>query len=509
MSAGWHTRPLTAASPAIVIPSTAAVLALGMGFIAAEVGEAITGAVRIRLALLTALCVAPFVFTAVSNRRRPGSANLLSPVHLVAAAVLALYAARGWWISVQRVAGLDVTYRLAQAYGGNIVPALNLTIFGLLSFYAGYAATLGRALGHWLPRLHDPVPVNGRFRAGLWCLAVGFPAFFLAGLANQGLLSTGRAFSGPLRDLSTLSYLGVVFVAASVPQSLGQARRRALRAFWLSGVALVVLAIIDTEKATILSALLALLATTHFYLRRIRIVELLAGGLLFALIVFPATSAFRRAQAAHPGHPLAALSQVPHSLLTHNASTGAARTQFSLGSYLFDTERTVMDRFVSLDSMILVRAYTPTLYPYENGSTFERLPASFVPRALWPGKPSLSLATWFADRYWGRINAKDNSTQAMTFMGEFYLNFGPLAVVFGMFLVGIGYRTWYVWLASRWSPLTVGLYVISLQSLLTIEGDTVFIFRTALNYEVVALGFVLLLGRLMRRPGDTRSVAVS
>jgi hypothetical protein len=74
-----------------------------------------------------------------------------------------------------------------------------------------------------------------------------------------------------------------------------------------------------------------------------------------------------------------------------------------------------------------------------NGSTLDYLGVAFIPRAVWPEKPTIAKGAWFALRI-GKANvtpsgAISNSIN-MTIPGELYLNFGWIGVFVGLLLFG-------------------------------------------------------------------------
>lgn len=74
------------------------------------------------------------------------------------------------------------------------------------------------------------------------------------------------------------------------------------------------------------------------------------------------------------------------------------------------------------------------------GATLQYLSYAFVPRFLWPGKPKIAKASWFAVRIGQGYQRPDGTyTNAvdMTVPGELYLNFGWAGVVLGSAAFGM------------------------------------------------------------------------
>lgn len=91
------------------------------------------------------------------------------------------------------------------------------------------------------------------------------------------------------------------------------------------------------------------------------------------------------------------------------------------------------------DSLERVLAMTPSRVPFWNGETYASIPYMFIPRFLWPGKPSRHFWNKFGRAY-GVLSEDDYSTSVgVCFFAEAYMNFGfggmyALAVVLGGFL---------------------------------------------------------------------------
>jgi hypothetical protein len=97
-------------------------------------------------------------------------------------------------------------------------------------------------------------------------------------------------------------------------------------------------------------------------------------------------------------------------------------------------------RSANLDLLADVIRRTPDEVPYWGGETYLSLVGAFVPRFLWPDKPTKELGQAFGHRY-GYIGARDSNTAInLPILVEFYVNFGMAGIALGMFLVGMIYR---------------------------------------------------------------------
>lgn len=86
---------------------------------------------------------------------------------------------------------------------------------------------------------------------------------------------------------------------------------------------------------------------------------------------------------------------------------------------------------------------TPEYIPYWGGYTYSYLYTSLIPRFLYPSKPQKMLGQEFGHRY-ELLNPNDFSTSYnLPVLVEFYINFGPLGVALGMFILGIIFRILY------------------------------------------------------------------
>jgi hypothetical protein len=102
---------------------------------------------------------------------------------------------------------------------------------------------------------------------------------------------------------------------------------------------------------------------------------------------------------------------------------------------------------------------------YQMGATMQYAAYAFIPRVLWPEKPSVSKGDWF-NKY---VGAAPGTSLGITAVGELYWNFGVPGVVIGMFVVGCGFGI--LWRMAGTNPLAQPLHML-LYVIITITGMT-------------------------------------
>ena len=98
-----------------------------------------------------------------------------------------------------------------------------------------------------------------------------------------------------------------------------------------------------------------------------------------------------------------------------------------------------LGRLSLLQQTANVMETTPERIPYQNGRLYSYMLVTFIPRALWPDKPSINDSNrWYQVAY--RItmrNDLDGVSVAVGYLTESYINFGWLGPPLVMFCVGI------------------------------------------------------------------------
>ncbi len=94
----------------------------------------------------------------------------------------------------------------------------------------------------------------------------------------------------------------------------------------------------------------------------------------------------------------------------------------------------ILQRTSLMQIMCLVVANSPDKKPFLNGETYIDLPAQFIPRFFWPGKPRVHESTYRMAIYYGLQSEEDTMSTTIGFgtLTEAYVNFG----FFGMAAIG-------------------------------------------------------------------------
>jgi hypothetical protein len=164
-------------------------------------------------------------------------------------------------------------------------------------------------------------------------------------------------------------------------------------------------------------------------------------------------------------------------------------------------------RSATLDVFADVVRRTPRDIPYLDGSTYLSLVGAFVPRVLWPSKPTKNLGQMFGHRYQYLLDSDVSTSVNLPFLVEFYMNFGEFGVVFGMFVVGLIYAGLERLLNRRGQTIVRTLMGMAiLIPMLDLESDFSLTFGGVVLHLVA---FTLLLRYLRRRVDRAAALASS
>lgn len=110
------------------------------------------------------------------------------------------------------------------------------------------------------------------------------------------------------------------------------------------------------------------------------------------------------------------------------------------GSGNISTFSLTLQRIDNLGTTAVVWMKTPSEIPFQYGESYAPLLTKFIPRFLWPSKPKENFGNIWA-KWYDLLQPNDYVTSYnLPWLTEFYMNFGIMGVLLGMFMVGVIFR---------------------------------------------------------------------
>ena len=147
---------------------------------------------------------------------------------------------------------------------------------------------------------------------------------------------------------------------------------------------------------------------------------------------------------------------------------------------------------------------TPSDVPYQYGRLYSYLLVTFVPRFIWPAKPSVNEANQFYQLAYGVSDEEQLKTVSISIgvLVEGYINFGWFGVAGIMFLLGILLRSYQrAFLSQHPGTLMSAIGVVLLPQLLAIEGQMA-VYIGGIIQQVIFTFLVMLPVIRIRRVGS-------
>jgi len=373
-----------------------------------------------------------------------------------------------------------------------LLPAHALLTLGFSCFLVGYG---------WFFRRTAPSPL-GRFAPKnvlvyLVPAALGALGLSVAKLQNEGLFRN-QVISPTLSILQQFSNL--LFFGWFLGWYMLWAKRLRPSIAWpllvmLSAMAGVVLVFTFGGKGLAVM-LLGLPAVAYYEVKRkLPLKSILIIVMLFVFIIFPMYNTFR-----HMDRDLGMSRRVDQSF-------SMART-WNSNKYMDASIFAFLKRLSVVTSVAAIVSDTGRWVDYRYGETLLLAPiAVFVPRFLWPDKPNISIGKEFGATF-RLIGPMDSETYiSPSIVGELYWNFAVPGVVFGMWLVGMGYRWYYqrYGAGEGFDPIRKSVYFTLLPIALSFEGNLAFLVASAVKTLVILTCFLFLCRRLGWIEGASRT----
>jgi len=318
------------------------------------------------------------------------------------------------------------------AYDVHLVPYMpRATLYCLL----GFVALLGGYFGPWFHKKPDRefimLPRGVRF-----LLIVG--GLGLMGSFAEVVWHQSR-WSGIVRSnmLSSLAQLSPLFLFA---WSMGwllyfsgkatPAQRRVVLWLFLPATAMLIL-VEFTDKSRAMTLIGVPVMALWYARRKLPWVTLLVMLLLLVFVVFPVFNTYR---ALDPR--LGSADRMTMTMEVLKTWNGEQYLDASVGM--------AKRRMALINSVAVVVRDVPRWVPYAGGETlFGPTLAFFIPRVIWPNKPTLTMGRDFGEQF-RVVHILDQETRiAVTVPGELFWNFDLPGILVGMALWGVALRFLY------------------------------------------------------------------
>jgi hypothetical protein len=363
-----------------------------------------------------------------------------------------------------------------------VTVAILMVLAGMISFWFGMKLGIGKRL---IPRIVPDIPTNPM----RWdWLRVLLMAGTLGSLSETALYALGYGLSQTMLTLLTL----VPMVAYSIlfrSYLRGQATRgdKILIAFFLG------LRFLIGMSSGWLGALGFMMLSTiviYVYERKKFPIALLVVMVVYVLFFQVGKFAMRQ-KYWYQNEDASKIERIATWVESSVDQWGVAIND-STGDAMRNVIYTSLSRTALLTQTANIIELTPSTVPYQYGQTYSYLFVAFIPRIVWPDKPSANDSNRFYQVAYGLTAEEDlefGSFGAGT-LAEGYINFGWTGVVVLMFLLGI-FFDWFQWTFMTESSgyLLRGIGVALLPYFLTVETQL----SNYLGATLQRIGLILLL----------------
>jgi oligosaccharide repeat unit polymerase len=438
----------------LIVPAFALFVVVGVVFWAmVPIDDDPTYSLAIALLVLTTV---PF---AVALAR--GTLDLLEPINILSFVIALYFAVRAIYV----VSGINpFASRFGYyPYQDTIPLALGHTILGYLLLLAGYYSPIASKIARALPRFVWRWPQSLSFARVLLIYAIGLSAqILLFSFAGSNIWVLGSDSGNlPSYFLVALSvFLQYATGMTSISIFGGGAAKNFVRLFWLVLVPTAIVQSFTLGGRYYLIAVATMVLVAYHYLRRhVSPFQVVVSAVVIFTTLFPALGIYRGMYLRSAG-----VARSPAELVETVLGLPGYLSQLGWPEYVSLAADALMSRSHGIDSLSLIIKYTPGLSDFKYGREYLLIPAyAFIPRAIWRDKP-LNQSAVFAKLYVLDPAVLVGGSIGQFHIGDLYWNFGLPGIVVGMFVLGIFYRSVYVYLSPNESkdPLRVFLYMFFL-----------------------------------------------
>ncbi len=406
------------------------------------------------LAIFTALL---FTVPAILDRARPPSRRhlMLTLISLAHGIYFVAPVFTKYLLEDPRATVIDVS--VGDVLPGSLLTAQLAVFVGFLVMLVGYALPVGRSVARLFPEPRHEWPD----RTAIGVALIGLPVGWIVYLASFFGLISGAAGTAAFDLLAQFPITAIILLG------LVYMRSRSRSALLLMLVLIPItmfFGFFTGSKGRFLEPLIMLGLAYVVVERRVRPSWLLAG---FAAVVlfYPAAEFYRNVLTEGLRRGAADMVRDPAGVLRNIAEFAAG---YGVREWLVDGFSATLNRFDGLGILALIMQITPEHVPYQGGWTIGYIFLFWIPRAIWEGKPSITIGQWIQETYTIGAGATETSV-GCTWFGELYLNFGWLGIVLGMILLGVVFRVLHEALFAR-RPILPGVVAGTLMINVTARG---------------------------------------
>jgi hypothetical protein len=316
---------------------------------------------------------------------------------------------------------------------GEVVAALVIAIVGICSMQLGYYWFQRSSYKKVVPVAH--LPLNKR-RALTYCVLVGIflPLLF----TFQGIIP--EEFQQPLSSILHLLQTQVLVVIGILGWLYYSRDGSRIYGVWLYGLVLIssMRGISGGSLEEALVPVGVLFVVKWLYTRRVPVTPIIATALL-VVFLSPLKSDYRLQSWQGENPDLAEQSSLLRGTAWISAAFDYWQDTFNGSRDLAEATSAATSRADFIHQVAHIYSMTPSAVPYQWGNTYSFFLVSFIPRILWPDKPTAGSANGFYSVTYG-VQSEEGAkttTFGVSILGEAFMNFGWAGVVFVMLLQGI------------------------------------------------------------------------
>ncbi|HWN11866.1 MAG TPA: O-antigen polysaccharide polymerase Wzy [Pyrinomonadaceae bacterium] len=314
-----------------------------------------------------------------------------------------------------------------------VVIALLLAIAGICSLQLGYYRFQRSNFRKVIPVAHLPLKKS---RALAYCALVGIflPLLF----TFQSIIP--EEFQQPLSAILRVLQNQVLVVIAILGWLYYGCKESRFYAFWMYGLVLIAamrgISAGSLEEAVVPFGIF--FVVKWLYTGRVPVTPVLVTALL-VVFLSPAKSDYRQRAWFGDEPDLAEQSSLTKGKLWINQATEYWADTISGNRDFAEATSSATGRADFIHQVAYIYSMTPSVVPYQYGKTYSFFLVSFIPRIIWPDKPTAGSANGFYAVTYGVTTEEGakTTTFGVSILGEAFMNFGWPGVILIMLVQGI------------------------------------------------------------------------